>query len=154
MIITSREYFVFTKKCWDSLIRDWKCCKSLLLKDFCNKKSINCFRSGQKIHAVVFGNYWEDTSWINIQLEDVKRATSTLPLWDGKFYVEALCVGHSLNKIPYDLLYGSLEEMDHPLKADVATTHRALWKQCDPWGPTKAHTEADTSKTQTSTHGS
>lgn len=42
--------------------------------------------------------------------------------------------------------------MDHPLKADVATTHGApLKKQCDPRGPTKAHTEADANKTQTNT---
>lgn len=35
--------------------------------------------------------------------------------------------------------------MDHPLKADVATTRRALSKQHDPPGPTTAQTEADAS---------
>lgn len=50
---------------------------------------------------------------------------------------QALYVGHSLNKIPNDLLFGSNKEMDHPHKADAAAAHRALRKQCDPRGPTK-----------------
>lgn len=40
--------------------------------------------------------------------------------------------------------------MDHPLKADVATTRRALSKQHDPPGATTAAAEADAS---TNTHG-
>lgn len=39
--------------------------------------------------------------------------------------------------------------MDHPLKADVATTRRALSKQHDPPGPTTAAAETDA---RTDTH--
>lgn len=52
------------------------------------------------------------------------------------------CVGHSVTKIPPDLLFGGEEEMDHPLKADVAATRRALSKQHDPPGPATAKTDA------------
>lgn len=56
------------------------------------------------------------------------------------------CVGHSVTKIPPDLLFGGEEEMDHPLKADVAATRRALSKQHDPPGPATAKTETDASR--------
>lgn len=63
------------------------------------------------------------------------------------------CAGHSVTKIPPDLLFGGKEEMDHPLKADVAATRRALSKQHDPPGPVTAKTETDTSRnTHTHTH--
>lgn len=41
--------------------------------------------------------------------------------------------------------------MDHPLKADVVTTHRALWKQCDPSELTKC-TQTQTDLKVTLTH--
>ena len=56
------------------------------------------------------------------------------------------CVGHSVTKIPPDLLFGGEEEMDHPLKADVAATRGALSKQHDPPGPATAKTETDASR--------
>lgn len=63
------------------------------------------------------------------------------------------CAGHSVTKIPPDLLFGGKAEMDHPLKADVAATRRALSKQHDPPGPVTAKTETDTSRNiHTHTH--
>lgn len=56
-----------------------------------------------------------------------------------------------VNKIPPDLLFGGKEKIDHPLKADVVTTRRALSKQHDPLGPATAKTETDASKKHTHT---
>lgn len=58
-----------------------------------------------------------------------------------------------MNKIPNDLLFGSYKEMDHPLQADVATATHAhaqglCEQQCDPGGPTKAQTAAETKTKQ------
>lgn len=57
-----------------------------------------------RLKTGIYSNNWIESRWINTPLLDMKGATYTVPLWNGKFYNVTLCVGIALNKIPHDLL--------------------------------------------------
>lgn len=72
---------------------------------------------------------WQGKLLDKLSVAEDKSTTSKMPLWDSKFYDGTLCIGHSLSKIPHDLLDGGKQEMDHPLEADVVRTRHS--KNCE-----------------------
>lgn len=63
MIISSREYLVINKQCWDSLISNWAAtvnCKN----NFTTRTAWLASDQGRK-YTVIYCDYWKESSWIN-----------------------------------------------------------------------------------------